>query len=384
MPPPRQDKVAERVYGYYKILGYDGTRAVRSIVKIFHLLEEVVNTGHSVPSAEKIRRVQNNRNGGNAMLIPPYILEFVVKRSRNMCAMTGLNIFPLNVWEEGVRRTGEEVVGCQSNVQHEIDCHPELVSGAHQILKHRGKSDAQKMLKQVQHDANFLKRTYSHIHLFTYSLHKKAAFTLAEVLITLGIIGVVAAMTMPSLIQNYQKKQTAVRLEKFYSIMSQAVLQWQNDEGIIVGDSMFTTEDIGNVEKFKDWFENGIGKYIKTIANKVEDEHHYKVAFTDGSGFSAYIGTQNTVYFFYCTKYKYCRRESYDGKRTFLFSLHRGKFITSEPGADSFTRDELIEKCRTGSGKGHRHYCTRLIQIDGWEIRKDYPWNQILTEDETN
>ena len=351
MPPPRQDKVAERVYGYYKILGYYGTRAVRSIVKIFHLLEEVVNTGHSVPSAEKIRRVQNNRNGGNAMLIPPYILEFVVKRSRNMCAMTGLNIFPLNVWEEGVRRTGEEVVGCQSNVQH---------------------------------DANSLKRTYSHIHLFTYSLHKKAAFTLAEVLITLGIIGVVAAMTMPSLIQNYQKKQTAVRLEKFYSIMSQAVLQWQNDEGIIVGDSMFTTEDIGNVEKFKDWFENGIGKYIKTIANKVEDEHHYKVAFTDGSGFSAYIGTQNTVYFFYCTKYKYCRRESYDGKRTFLFSLHRGKFITSEPGADSFTRDELIEKCRTGSGKGHRHYCTRLIQIDGWEISKDYPWNQILAEDETD
>ena len=30
---------------------------------------------------------------------------------------------------------------------------------------------------------------------------KKAAFTLAEVLITLGIIGIVAAMTMPSLIQ---------------------------------------------------------------------------------------------------------------------------------------------------------------------------------------
>lgn len=33
------------------------------------------------------------------------------------------------------------------------------------------------------------------------------AFTLAEVLITLGIIGVVAAMTMPSLIQNKQKKE---------------------------------------------------------------------------------------------------------------------------------------------------------------------------------
>lgn len=30
-------------------------------------------------------------------------------------------------------------------------------------------------------------------------------FTLAEVLITLGVIGIVAAMTLPALVQNYQK-----------------------------------------------------------------------------------------------------------------------------------------------------------------------------------
>ncbi len=36
-------------------------------------------------------------------------------------------------------------------------------------------------------------------------LHKKVAFTLAEVLITLGIIGVVAAVTLPTLVANYQK-----------------------------------------------------------------------------------------------------------------------------------------------------------------------------------
>lgn len=34
----------------------------------------------------------------------------------------------------------------------------------------------------------------------------KRAFTLVEVLITLGIIGVVAALTLPALIENYQKK----------------------------------------------------------------------------------------------------------------------------------------------------------------------------------
>ncbi len=33
-----------------------------------------------------------------------------------------------------------------------------------------------------------------------------SAFTLAEVLITLAIIGIVAALTIPTLISNYQKK----------------------------------------------------------------------------------------------------------------------------------------------------------------------------------
>ena len=37
-------------------------------------------------------------------------------------------------------------------------------------------------------------------------MSKKKAFTLAEVLITLGIIGVVAALTMPSLMSNYRRK----------------------------------------------------------------------------------------------------------------------------------------------------------------------------------
>ncbi len=39
----------------------------------------------------------------------------------------------------------------------------------------------------------------------------RKGFTLAEVLITLGIIGVVAAITIPSLITNYQKTVTSFK-----------------------------------------------------------------------------------------------------------------------------------------------------------------------------
>lgn len=61
----------------------------------------------------------------------------------------------------------------------------------------------------------------------------KKAFTLSEVLITLGIIGVVAALTMPAVIANYQKQETVSRLQKVYSVLSQAVKQAELNEGEI-------------------------------------------------------------------------------------------------------------------------------------------------------
>lgn len=62
-------------------------------------------------------------------------------------------------------------------------------------------------------------------------MKKISAFTLAEVLITLGIIGVVAALTMPLLIQKYQEKIIANQLKEFYSVFSQALLTAQTEQG---------------------------------------------------------------------------------------------------------------------------------------------------------
>ncbi len=52
---------------------------------------------------------------------------------------------------------------------------------------------------------------------------RKTAFTLAEVLITIGIIGIVAAMTLPALVQHYQEKQRINQLKVFASIFEQAL-----------------------------------------------------------------------------------------------------------------------------------------------------------------
>ncbi len=50
----------------------------------------------------------------------------------------------------------------------------------------------------------------------------KTGFTLAEVLITLAIIGVVAALTIPTVIKNYQERQVITQLRKAHSSLSQA------------------------------------------------------------------------------------------------------------------------------------------------------------------
>ena len=61
---------------------------------------------------------------------------------------------------------------------------------------------------------------------------KKSAFTLAEVLITLGIIGVVAALTLPTLIQNHQKQVYVTGLKKAYSNIQNAFSKAMLDEGV--------------------------------------------------------------------------------------------------------------------------------------------------------
>ena len=83
---------------------------------------------------------------------------------------------------------------------------------------------------------------------------RKAAFTLAEVLITLGIIGVVAAMTLPTLILSQQEKEKVVRLKKAYSVLNSAIQRAITEDGPIsswsgISRSQSTTDDMTDDEK---------------------------------------------------------------------------------------------------------------------------------------
>ncbi len=81
-----------------------------------------------------------------------------------------------------------------------------------------------------QYPSNFSDTNHSPLTTH-HSLKQKFAFTLAEVLITLGIIGVVAALTLPSLIANYQEKVATTRLKKAYSTISNAYISILEEDG---------------------------------------------------------------------------------------------------------------------------------------------------------
>lgn len=80
-------------------------------------------------------------------------------------------------------------------------------------------------------------------------------FTLAEVLITLGVIGVVAAMTMPSVINHFKEKQTVTALKHSYSVLSQAFTN------IIANEGTPDTWNLTSTEDFRDLF----AKYMRNV-----------------------------------------------------------------------------------------------------------------------
>lgn len=61
----------------------------------------------------------------------------------------------------------------------------------------------------------------------------KKAFTLAEVLITLGIIGIVAALTMPILVNKYRKIVIANQFKKTYSVIQNTIVRAEKNHGTL-------------------------------------------------------------------------------------------------------------------------------------------------------
>ena len=91
-------------------------------------------------------------------------------------------------------------------------------------------------------------------------MRKNIAFTLAEVLITLGIIGIVAAITIPGLITKIRDQHFRVAYKKTYSSLNQAMKFIENE------DITFDTQSGGTTDKNGVFYNPIIGEMFKYIA----------------------------------------------------------------------------------------------------------------------
>ena len=212
-------------------------------------------------------------------------------------------------------------------------------------------------------------------------------FTLAEVLITLGVIGIVAALTLPTIMQHYKKQEATARLKKFVSTMEQAIMLSELDNGPAADwekqDVVWEDRDENKVDSaaqnglVNKFYVRYLKKYLKTVkVDEVDttDPDRMKIYFADGSTTTFYNGS--------CIDITYDvngdKKPNDRAKDQFSFLLCSSKYIdaghpVSKKAFGTFdefeTREEAKSQC-----KNRTAYCTNLLQFDNWEFKDDYPF----------
>ena len=250
--------------------------------------------------------------------------------------------------------------------------------------------------------------------MYKKNVKSKTAFTLAEVLITLTIIGVVAAMTMPTLIGKYRKTVTVNRLKKAYAEVSQAIKLSEAENGMLDSWSFPYDNSEDNTKYFLD---NYFLKYFKVQKVCSKDEFskcNFSGVIDPRVG---EISTNFTPFYYILTASGYGlilqpgglgssdlysphmhivididgpnKGQNRLGYDLFLSSIFFGE--QRKAGSESAkksgywmfglgwipesTREDLVSNPQFGCMENRGSFCGGLIQFDGWKISDDYPYN---------
>lgn len=211
---------------------------------------------------------------------------------------------------------------------------------------------------------------------------KKYAFTLAEVLITLGIIGVVAAITIPSLVTNYQKHVVETKLAKFNSTMNQAMRLSMVDNGD--PDSWLERNHNYSYPETVEFMNTYFLPYIKYIkTDPSPSQNGIRVTLLDGSLFSFSVTQDGGDIVYYVNgkpeinprnkfQYQFTKRADLSGWEKVNSSGYIEPYVFMWNGNVTHLKNGNTWACKKGCT--NCGYCTKLIQLNGWKIPKDYPW----------
>ena len=225
---------------------------------------------------------------------------------------------------------------------------------------------------------------------------KKLGFTLAEVLITLGIIGIIAALTLPAILAKTEKLETIARLKKAYSVLSQGIKQSEIDNGDI------STWPIGEqISDMNEYFNKYWKPYYKgpKICQKATDcgyvsnypwnnlsGNRLEWQLLSGNSRILFILADGTFIFsprntylegddlyqtalFFYVDINGPKKPNVLGKDVFIFTLKDGKMLRPY-------HYDVEYKDIDCSLSSHENYndCAAKIIADGWQIKDDYPW----------
>ena len=182
---------------------------------------------------------------------------------------------------------------------------------------------------------------------------KRYAFTLAELLITLAIIGTVAALTISSVMQNVQKQILYSKFINTYSIMSRAFQLLITDGEV---NSYFAASNF-NQSAADDFFEKKLLSHLKYTI-KCEARDYNCLGTNNNSIFYKNLSrtTTNDVYWF--------------GDRRAVYSLPNGADF-------SYTLVGLVDSNNLGEQQYHYHIVEVLVDVNGFKkgpnvVGRDY------------
>jgi len=222
----------------------------------------------------------------------------------------------------------------------------------------------------------------------------KKAFTLAEVLITLAIIGIVAAITIPSIVANHQKRELETRFAKMYRTVQQVVnLSVAENGGIETWgwkDERFSLEEQDefvkkyfmpylNVAKFcsasdkpAKCLPGATYKYLTGANWNITNGQHPSVLLADGSAIIFYFREDCLNKNERCLTFEVdtngAAKPNVIGRDAFGFSFYpTGEFApcgTAKPSA-AYTKEEVLSNC---GGGGNGALCPLRIIADGFKM----------------
>ena len=235
------------------------------------------------------------------------------------------------------------------------------------------------------------------------------AFTLAEVLITLSILGVVAAMTIPNIIHSYKKTYTETRLKQAYSILENTlelakinngntgninqIFDEANSAGVPADyfGEHFLKPYVSFNEECKVNNYNCKGSYNGTynllaIDNQNADQYnanrYYRLVLKNGMSIGVYKKSDTVIWLFVDINGKQNpNRYGYD---TFLFSVFKDNGCPWPAGVGEY----CYKSDRIYAGNVPKTYgiisentscnmeglnCSAVIKRNGWKIPDDYP-----------